>query len=56
MIPLSVRVRVRLAAIGVSTLAVATTAFGQQAPSLGPKDGAGFPPLDIGRVAVGAMS
>lgn len=45
--------RTRLVGLALLTWG-ATVAAGQVGPALGPKDGAGLPPTDLARVAVGS--
>lgn len=53
---MSMRFFPRLAAsLGVAML-IAAAAGAQTPPALGPVDGAGLPPLDTGRVAVGTVA
>jgi len=46
----------RFAAYAAATMLLAISAGAQVAPRLGPVDGAGLPPLDTGRVAVGTVA
>ena len=46
----------RLAVIATLPMLLAAGAEAQVRPSLGPVDGAGLPPLDTGRVAVGTLA
>lgn len=46
----------RVAAWAAVAMLVVATAEAQVTPKLGPKDGAGLPPLDTSRVAVGTTA
>lgn len=50
------RARPALAWVAFAALAATMPALAQQAPVLGPRDGAGLAPLDTGRVTIGSLA
>jgi cytochrome oxidase Cu insertion factor (SCO1/SenC/PrrC family) len=54
--PLRSHAYLAVALTAVAALTASTPVPAQQSPALGPKDGAGLPPLDTGRVAIGTSA